>query len=134
VCTLGKPLVLMSSPCCQSLRSNRLVVSEYEVPKVWFLESAHFFVNHPVVKYFLFGVKMIENFKIVVLFPAVIPCCTLQCSRYDSSADRPSPQKPTNLLGGGRIHFVRCCVAAAARPAPPKWPGTPARTTRLRWS
>ena len=24
----------MSTPCCQSLRSNSLVVSEYEVPKV----------------------------------------------------------------------------------------------------
>ena len=24
----------MNTPCCQSLKSNRLVVSEYEVPKV----------------------------------------------------------------------------------------------------
>ena len=35
----------MSTPCCQSLRSNRLVVSEYEVPKVWFPK---FLVKHPI--------------------------------------------------------------------------------------
>ena len=40
--------VLMRTPCCQSLRSNRLVVSEYEVPKVWFPKSVYFFVKHPV--------------------------------------------------------------------------------------
>ena len=39
--------VLMSTPCYQSLRSNRLVVSEYEVPKVWFPESAEFFYEIP---------------------------------------------------------------------------------------
>ena len=38
----------MSTPCCQSLRSNRLVASEFEVPKVWFPESAEFFMKHPV--------------------------------------------------------------------------------------
>ena len=40
--------VLMRTPCCQSLRSNRLVVSEYEVPKVWFPKSVKFFLKHPV--------------------------------------------------------------------------------------
>ena len=38
----------MRTPCCQSLRSNRLVVSEYEVPKVWFPKSVKFFLKHPV--------------------------------------------------------------------------------------
>ena len=40
--------VLMSTPCCQSLRSNRLVVSEYELPKVWFPKSIYLFLKHPV--------------------------------------------------------------------------------------
>ena len=40
--------VLMRTPSCQSLRSNRLVVSEYEVHKVWFPKSVYFFVKHPV--------------------------------------------------------------------------------------
>ena len=40
--------VLMRTSCCQGLRSNRLVVSEYEVPKVWFPKSVKFFLKHPV--------------------------------------------------------------------------------------
>ena len=41
----------MSTPCCRSLRSNRLVVSEYEVPKVWFhQEWIGFFLKHPLFK------------------------------------------------------------------------------------
>ena len=39
----------MRTSCCQGLRSNRLVVSEYEVPKVWFPKSVKFFLKHPVV-------------------------------------------------------------------------------------
>ena len=43
--------VLMRTPCCQSLRSNRLVVSEYEVPKVWFTQECRlFFWNTLYVK------------------------------------------------------------------------------------
>ena len=38
----------MRTPCCRSFRSNRLVVSEYKVPKVWFPKSAKFFLDHPV--------------------------------------------------------------------------------------
>ncbi len=40
--------VLMSTPCCQSLRSNWSVVSEYEVPKLWFPKSIKFILKHPV--------------------------------------------------------------------------------------
>ena len=35
----------LSTPCCRSLRSNRSIVSEYEVPKVWFPKSAQFFLD-----------------------------------------------------------------------------------------
>ena len=37
----------MRTPCCQSLRSNRLVVSEYEVPKVWFPQECKVFCETP---------------------------------------------------------------------------------------
>ena len=37
----------MRTPCCQSLRSNRLVVSEYEVPKVWFTQEWETFFETP---------------------------------------------------------------------------------------
>ena len=43
----------MSTPCCQCLRPNRLVVSEYEVPKVLVSESGGFLLKHPVLYYVL---------------------------------------------------------------------------------
>ena len=39
--------VLMSTPCCRSLRSNRLVVSEYEVPKVLVFQEWIVFFETP---------------------------------------------------------------------------------------
>ena len=41
--------VLMSTPCSQSLRPNRLVVSEYEVPKVLVSRKWGFLLKHPVL-------------------------------------------------------------------------------------
>ena len=49
--------VLMSTPCCRSLRSNRSVVSEYEVPKVWFPKSAQVFLGHPLSSKWFIGEK-----------------------------------------------------------------------------
>ena len=40
--------VLMSTPCCQISTPYRLVVSEYEVPKVFVCKSDTFFLVHPV--------------------------------------------------------------------------------------
>ena len=37
----------MSTPCCQSLRSNSLVVSEYEVPKVLSFQEWIVFLETP---------------------------------------------------------------------------------------
>ena len=39
--------VLMSTPCCRSLRSNRSIVSEYEVPKVWVFQEWIVFFETP---------------------------------------------------------------------------------------
>ena len=39
--------VLMSTPCCRSLRSNRSIVSEYEVPKVWVFQEGIVFFETP---------------------------------------------------------------------------------------
>ena len=39
----------MSTPCCQISTPYRLVVSEYEVPKVFVCKSDTFFLVHPVV-------------------------------------------------------------------------------------
>ena len=39
--------VLMSTPCSQSLRPNRLVVSEYEVPKVLVSQECQLFFGTP---------------------------------------------------------------------------------------
>ena len=41
--------VLRSTPCCQISTPYRLVVSEYEVPKVFVCKSDTFFLVHPVV-------------------------------------------------------------------------------------
>ena len=40
----------MSTPCSQSLRPNRLVVSEYEVPKVLVSQKCFFFIETPCRK------------------------------------------------------------------------------------
>ena len=41
--------VLMSTPCCQSLKSNGLVVLEYEVPKVGVSQECKVFFETPVI-------------------------------------------------------------------------------------
>ena len=43
----------MSTPCCQSLRSNRLVVSEYEVPKVLVSQECQVYLGTPCSTNFL---------------------------------------------------------------------------------
>ena len=40
--------VLMSTPCCKISTPYRLVVSEYEVPKVFVCKSDTFFLVHSV--------------------------------------------------------------------------------------
>ena len=39
----------MSTPYCQSLRSNRLVVSEYEVPQVLVSQECRLFFGTPCI-------------------------------------------------------------------------------------
>ena len=39
----------MSTPCCQISTAYRLVVSEYEVPKVLVSQECGLFLRHPVV-------------------------------------------------------------------------------------
>ena len=50
--------VLMSTPCCQISTPYRLVVSEYEVPKVFVCKSDTFFLVHPVHVFLLLCVLL----------------------------------------------------------------------------
>ena len=52
----------MSTPCCQISTPYRLVVSEYEVPKVFVCKSDTFFLVHPVqLNYYIIFPKMISR-------------------------------------------------------------------------
>ena len=84
-----------STPCCQSLRSNSLIVSEYEVPKVWFLKSVYFFLN---TLYKNQG-KWFGRYFCYLYY--AVPCCRHRVGQQEAVLDdgpHPGYQLPRNIM------------------------------------
>ena len=95
--------VLMSTPCCQISTAYRLVVSEYEVPKVLVSQECTVFFETPCSRYYLtkatdLSVSRPFSNTFVLLPPCFLPTLLIERGMATNEQTCPNTSSFRNIL------------------------------------